>query len=64
MKLVNASFYNNKQRWNKDKCRLECKELIDKRIQEKIFIWNLSNCKRECDKLCDAGEYLVYENYK
>ena len=26
---LNASVCNNKQRWNKDKCRCECKELID-----------------------------------
>ena len=25
-----ANACNNKQRWNKDKCRCECKELIDK----------------------------------
>ena len=25
-----ANVCNNKQRWNKDKCRCECKELIDK----------------------------------
>ena len=31
---------NNKQRWNKDKCRCECKELIDERICDKGFIWN------------------------
>ena len=24
--------YNNKQSWNKDKCRCECKELIDKAV--------------------------------
>ena len=33
-KHVNVSVFrtnvcNNKQRWNKDKCRCECKELID-----------------------------------
>ena len=27
---LDASVYNNKQRWNKDKCRYECKELMDK----------------------------------
>ena len=26
---LNASVCNNKQRWNDDKCRCECKELID-----------------------------------
>ena len=29
---------NNKQRWNKNKCRCECKELIDKEICDKGFI--------------------------
>ena len=27
---LNASVCNNKRRWNNDKCRYECKELIDK----------------------------------
>ena len=40
---------NNKQRRNNDKCRCECKELIDKGV---------------CDKSCDVGEYLDYENCK
>ena len=26
---IDASVCDNKQRWNKDKCRGECKELID-----------------------------------
>ena len=50
---------NNKQRWNKDKCRCECKELIDKG-----FIWNPSNCECECDKACDVSKYLDYKNCK
>ena len=29
---LDASVYNNKQRWNEDKCRRECKELIDKGV--------------------------------
>ena len=28
---VDTSVCNNKQRWNDNKCRCECKELIDKR---------------------------------
>ena len=52
----------NKQFWNNDKCRCECKELIDKGVCDKGFIWNPSNCKCECDKLCDVGEHL--ENCK
>ena len=56
------SICNNKQRWNKDKGRCECKKLIDKGLCDKGFIWNPSNCEYECDKLCDMGEYLNYKN--
>ena len=56
-----ANICNNKQGWNKDKCRCECKELIDKGVCDKGFIWNPSNCECECDKSCDVGEYLDYE---
>ena len=35
---LNASVCNNKQRWNKEKCRCECKELIDKGICDKKII--------------------------
>ena len=35
---LDASVFNNKQRWNKDKWRCECKELIDKGICDKEFI--------------------------
>ena len=53
---------NNKQRWNKNKSRLECEELIDKGVCNKGFIWNLSNCDCEPDKACDVGKYLDNEN--
>ena len=55
---------NNKQHWNNDKCRCECKELIDKGVCDNGFIWNPSNCECECDKSCDIGEYLEYSNCK
>ena len=61
---LDASVYNNKQRWNDDKCRCESKELIDKGVCDKGFIWNPSNCECECDKSCDVGEYLNYEKCK
>ena len=61
---LNAIVCNNKQQWNKNKCRCECKELIDKGICHKGFIWNPSNCECECDKNCDTGEYLDHENCK
>ena len=59
-----AIVYNNKQRWNNDKCWCECKELIDKGVCDKGYAWNPSNCECECDKSCDIGEYLDYENCK
>ena len=61
---LNAIYCNNKQRWNKNKCRCECKELIHKGICDKGYIWNPSNCECECDKNYDIGEYLDYENCK
>ena len=48
---LDASVFNNKQRWNKGVC-------------DKGYIWNPSNYKCECDKSCDVGEYLDYENCK
>ena len=59
-----ANVCNNKQCWNKNKCRCECKDLIDKGVCNKGFIWNPSNCECECDKACDVGEYLDYEYCK
>ena len=49
---------------DEDKCRCECKELIDKGVCDKRFIWNPSNCECECDKSCGVGEYLDYLNCK
>ena len=34
---------NNKQRYNEDKCKCQCKKLIDKGICDKGFIWNRGN---------------------
>ena len=61
---LDVSVCNNKQRWNKNKCMCECKELIDKGVCDKGFILNPSNWESECDKSCDIGEYLHYENFK
>ena len=61
---LDAGASNNKQHWNKDKCRCECKELTDKGIFDKIFFWNHNNCDCECDNSCHVGEYLDYENCK
>ena len=58
--ILNAIICNNKQ----NKCRCECKKLINKRICDKGFIWNPSNCECECNKNCDFSEYLDYKNCK
>ena len=42
---LNEIICNNKQKWNKDKCRRECKELIDKGVCDKGYIFNPNNCK-------------------
>ena len=39
--------FNNRQKWNKDKCRCEC--LVNKKCYNN-FVWNPSNCKCECKK--------------
>ena len=39
--------YNNKQKWNKNKCRCEC--LINKNCDDD-FVWNISNCECEYKK--------------
>ena len=59
---LSTSVCNNRQRRNEEKCRCECKELVDKGICDKGFFWNPSNCECECDKLCGIGEYLDYKN--
>ena len=61
---LDASVCNDKQCWNNDKYRFECKELIGKGRCDNGVIWNSSNCECECVKSYDVGEYLDYENYK
>ena len=36
---LSATVCNNRQIWNEDKCRCECKELIDKGICDKGRIY-------------------------
>ena len=59
-----ANACNNKQRWNKEKCRCESKQLIEKGLCDKGFNWDPSNCEWECNKSCNVREYLDYKNQK
>ena len=61
---LNKVICNNKQKWNKDPCRCECKELIDKGVCDKWYIFIPSNCKCECDKLYNTSQYLDYLDCK
>ena len=61
---LNAIVCDNKQRWNKNKCRCECRESIDKETYNKGFTWNPSNCECVCDESCNIGEYLHYTTCK
>ena len=61
---LDASVYDNKKCWNRDKYRCKFEKLIGKGICDNRCIWNLSNCECECDKLYDVREYLDYENCK
>ena len=49
---------------NKDKCRCECKELIDTGVCDEGYVWNPSNCECECDKSCNISQYLNYLDCK
>ena len=55
---LNKIICNNKQRWNKDKYRCECKEF------NKGFIWIPGNCECDCDKSCNIGQYIDYSDCK
>ena len=61
---LNEVICNNKQRWSKDKCKCEYKELIDKEVCDKGFIWNPSNCECGCSRSCNIDQYLDYSNCK
>ena len=61
---LDAVFVTKKKRWNYDKYRCKCRELIDKGVCTEGFIWNPSNWECEFDKSCDVGEFLDYKNCK
>ena len=61
---LNSIVCNNKQKWNEDKCKCECKELVDKQECNRGFIWNPSDCNCECNKSYNLSQYLDYKNCK
>ena len=58
-----SAIYNDRQDWNENKCRCECKEdLVSKLPCDKGYMWNPSTCSCECDRYCETGQYLDYKN--
>ena len=43
---------NLNQKWNKDKCPWECKNLKENRACKKGYFWNLATCS------CQNGKYV------
>ena len=46
--LLDEKICNNKQKWNKEKCRCDCLKIIKCKI---CYSWNISNCRCELNKL-------------
>ena len=60
---LTSAICNDRQEWNENKCRCECKEdLVSKLACDKGNIWNPSPCSCECDRYCETGQYLNYKN--
>ena len=55
---LDASIFNNKQRWNNDKCRYKCKESIYSGRLNKGFIWKPS--KSECECALHKKPYFLF----
>ena len=57
-----SSICNDRQEWNENKCRCECKkDLVSKLASDKGYMWNPSTCSYECDRYCETGQYLDYK---
>ena len=60
---LTSAICNDRQEWNENKCRCECKEdLINKLVCDKGYMWSHSTCSCECDRYCEARQYLDYKN--
>ena len=56
---LTSAICNDRQEWNENKCRCECKEdLVSKLVCDKGYMWNPNTCSCECDRYCETGQYL------
>ena len=60
---MTSAICNDRQEWNKNKCRCECKEdLVSKLVCDKRYMWNPSTCSCEYNRYCKTGQYLDDKN--
>ena len=60
---LTSAICNDRQEWNENKCRCECKEdLVSKLACDNGYMWNPSTCSCECDIYCETGQYIDYKN--
>ena len=51
-----SAICNDRQEWNENKCRCECKEdQISRLVCDKGYMWNPSTCSCECNRYCETG---------
>ena len=61
--LLDEKVCNNKQKWNKDKCRCECLKIKN---CNNVFSWNVVNCRCESKKFLkfkQAAALIVEEEF-
>ena len=59
---LTSAICNDRQEWNENKCRYECKEDLVSKSCDKGYMWNPSTCSCECDRFCETSQYLDYKN--
>ena len=59
---LTSAICNDRQKWNENKCRYECKEDLVSKSCDKGYTWKPSTCSCEIDIYCETGQYLDYKN--
>ena len=54
---------NSKQKWNRDECWCEYRELYDWSSCKDDYLWNPRTCDYECNKACKIDANLDIKNY-
>ena len=59
---LSESVCNSKQKWNHDKLRCKCKELVDWSSSQHDYMWNPGVCDCDCNKAGKIEKYLDIKN--